>query len=120
MAVLNESDLKKILGPNFRALQLEAETASGMLQEERTVVARIDSLDGKRMVSFYFALTGIVLILASLASVKGQTLFIQCAVGGAILLAGLVPFVFFTRDMSRMRALLTTIRGGVAPTPAVA
>ena len=114
MAVLNEADMRKILGPNFRESQREAQAASGMANEERAVHEQIESLDGKKTVSLYFALTGLALILASFASVTGQTLMIQCIAGGAILLAGVGPFFYFRHDQMQMRAIEATFKRAAA------
>src|SRR4051812_31079364 len=85
MAALSETDLRAILGANFRAEQEAAMAASGMANAERVRRSQIAMLDEKKTVAFYVVLLGIVLIVASVVSVTGQTLFYQCLAGGAIL-----------------------------------
>jgi hypothetical protein len=104
MAALSETDLKLILGQNFRAEQEASNLSSGLGDSERVIRGQIAMLEGKKSVSFYFALLGVVLILASIFSVTGQTLLIQSGIGVAILVVGLAAYFYFYRKLGQVRS----------------
>jgi hypothetical protein len=107
MAALSEADMQIILGANYHAEQEAIRSASGVVNAERMLRGQIAMMDDKKSVSFYFALLGVVLILASIFSVTGQTLIIQCAVGAAICVSGLVGFGYYYSKLRNLRAQAT-------------
>ena len=97
-------DLRAILGANFRAEQEAAQAASGIANAERVLRSQIAMLDEKKTVAFYVILLGIVLILASVVSVTGTTLFYQCLAGGVILAIGAGLNVWYATKLKQLRA----------------
>lgn len=109
MAALGESDLMKILGPDFRQRIEAANLASGVQDAARAKMAEIASLDGKRTLGIYAILLGLALIVASYLSVTGSTLIFQTAAGAAISIVGLIIFAISSRKIAARRAELAAL-----------
>jgi hypothetical protein len=107
MPALSEEDLVKILGPDYREKQEAALRASGVRNEQRAAVAKIKRLDDSKFATLYVAIVGIVLIVASIYSVSGLTLQIQEAVGLGMVLIGLGLFLYITRRLKNLRAMVS-------------
>ena len=62
--------------------------------EDAKLKDRIESLDSRKTGALYVSLIGMALLLASLASVKGQTLMIQGGIGLLVMVAGGIPYFY--------------------------
>jgi hydrogenase/urease accessory protein HupE len=107
MPALNEADLIKILGPDYREQQEAAIRATGVKDNERATVASIQRLDGNKFVTIYLAFVGVILIVASTYSVTGLTLEIQDGAGIAMIVVGLGLFVYISRRLKHLRAMVS-------------
>ena len=108
MAALSEGEMRKILGADYRLVQEAANRASGIGERERLLRQEIESLEGMKFLGAYSSLIGVALIVASIFSVTGRTLTIQCAIGAAIMLASLASFIVVSGSLKLKRARLAT------------
>jgi predicted phage tail protein len=106
MAELSEEDLGKILGADFREKMAEADLASGMKDGERDKHASVGSMDGKKSLGAYTGALGILMIIASVLTVTGTTLFFQVAFGVTLFVLGAAAFIYFRRAVGIARAEL--------------
>ena len=105
MAPLKESEMRKILGPNYIANNAGDEPS----RRRRNLTGEIESLNGMKSMGVYGALIGVALILAAWYSVTGRTLMIQEGVGGGVVLLGLIIWLIARGACNRKKSMLDAI-----------
>ncbi len=104
MAALNDSDLRKILGDNFRDKQDEMNRASGLDDGERANVARVDSLQGRKTSVIYTGVVGLVLVVAAAYSPTQQAMMIQTGLGLAVAVGCAATYFWLRAEVIKGRA----------------
>ncbi len=81
MVALADSDLRKILGENFREKQDQLDAASGLDETERDAKARIDGMQNQKSFVIYTGIIGLVLVVATKYSPTPTAMWIQIGIG---------------------------------------
>ena len=105
MAALRESDLRKILGDDYRELQLAAQRVSGLRDEQVAAKARIEALESRRFSGFAMALIGVALFVTGYFGAKGTELVIEDVFAGLLLIAGVGLMAFAVSRMKPLRKI---------------
>lgn len=106
MAALREEDLRKILGDDYRELQIEARRQSGLRDEQLQAKSRIETLENSRFSGFALTLMGLALLVTGYFGAKGQELMIEDIVAGALMVLGLGLMAFAVSRIKPLRAIL--------------
>jgi len=102
MAALGESDLQKILGPNWRERMGSAGPGEGRKQAMLTKKARIDTISGHRFTAGSVIVIGLGLTLSAVVTAKGMTFWITLAVAIALFVCGALWLLLTTRQLRRL------------------
>lgn len=102
MAALREEDLRKILGDDYRELQLAAQRQSGLRDDQVAARAKIESLESSRFSGFAMALIGAALFVSAYFGAKGTELLVEDVFAGLFLIAGVGLMAY---AMSRLKPL---------------
>jgi hypothetical protein len=103
MAALREEDLRKILGDDYRELQLAAQRSSGLRDEQLAAKARIESLEGRRFSGFAMALIGAALFVTAYFGAKGTELMVEDIFAGLFLVGGIGLMAYAMSQIKPLR-----------------
>lgn len=104
MAALNEADLVKILGADFRALQEKEQTSRGIFEEERALNTKIESQDGNLFTAAVLMIVGIALLVSTHYTATGNQYWIQGAFGVLSLVGGIALYIYLKQSLVKLRA----------------
>ena len=101
MVALKESDLRAILGEDYRAKQDEFDKASGLDANERAALARIASLDSRKGPVLCSAFLGLLLLVATKYSATPTAAEIQTYIASGLIIGGLATFFWLRHEVSK-------------------
>ncbi len=105
MAALAESDLIKILGPDFRLIEAADQKSKGVEAEEREARAKIESLEDGKFPAWVTIFVGLALLISTWFTVTGREFMIQTIIGAVILAAGIAILIRIGVKLTEFRAL---------------
>jgi hypothetical protein len=111
MAALSESDLRAILGENFREVEREAQKAAGVEDEARSAYQELNTIGDKNFSCFASVIVGIALIVSAYKTVTNQTGFwIQIAVAVGFIAVGAYGYFHYRARAASLRGKLDALK----------
>lgn len=115
MAALTEEDLEKILGADFRAIELAAQKSTGVEEQQREIASSISAAEDKNFTSFASIFVGIALVFSCYyTSIKGTGFWVQMAIAIAFILVGIASWFHFRSKIANWRTELETLKANKA------